>query len=120
MAAYSLDLRERVLLDSESGLSTEELVEKYEVSIAWVNRLKQRYREKGEIAPQKVGRPLGSKIDEYRHRLKELIEEQPDRTIAELQEMLGIDVSWSTVWRAVGELGYRFKKNDSSFRKRTT
>ena len=118
MAAYSLDLRERVLSDSERGLSTEELVEKYEVSTAWVNRLKQRYRESGKIEPQKIGRPQGSQTDQHAHRLKGLIEEQPDRTITELQELLGVDVSWSTIWRAVGKLGYRFKKNDSSFRKR--
>ena len=120
MGAYSLDLRKRVLSDSESGLPTEELADKYSVSISWVNRLRQRYREAGDINPKKVGRQQGSKVDEHRDCLSQLIEEKPDRTIEELQEMLDIEVSWSTVRRAVIKLGYCFKKNDSSFRKRST
>ena len=119
MAAYSLDLRERIISDSENGLSTEELVEKYDVSVAWVNRLKQRYRETGKFTPHKIGRRSGSKLDEHQEQIKKLIEEQPDLTLAELQEELGVNASLSTIWRAVGALGFRFKKNDSRFRKRS-
>ena len=41
-AAYSMDLRERVLKDAEAGLSSKELAERYHVSRAWVDALKQR------------------------------------------------------------------------------
>lgn len=119
MGAYSLDLRRRVLASSGAGLETHEVAEKYSVSIAWVNRIKQRYRDTGEVAPKKVGRRQGSKMDDYSDRLGELIEEKPDRTIEELQELLPIKASWSTVRRAIVALGYCFKKNDSSFRKRS-
>ena len=50
MAGYSIDLRKRVLLDSAEGLDSEEIAEKYRVSRSWVDRVKQRYRENGEIA----------------------------------------------------------------------
>ena len=56
MAAYSLDLRIRVLRDADAGLPSDELAEKYWVSRAWVDRLKQRRRETGEIAPRKQTR----------------------------------------------------------------
>ena len=45
MAAYSIDLRLRVLRDADAGLPSDELAEKYSVSRAWVDRLKQRRRE---------------------------------------------------------------------------
>jgi hypothetical protein len=39
-AAYSMDLRARVLRDSDAGLSSKELAERYHVSRAWVDALK--------------------------------------------------------------------------------
>ena len=48
-AAYSMDLRERVMKDSDAGLSSKELAERYHVSRAWVDALKQRRRETGSI-----------------------------------------------------------------------
>ena len=53
MAAYSLDLRTRVLKDSDAGMAPKLVAEKYAVSRAWVDRLKQRRRETGEIAPRR-------------------------------------------------------------------
>ena len=41
-AAYSMDLRTRVLRDSDGGLSSKELAERYHVSRARVDALKQR------------------------------------------------------------------------------
>ena len=40
-AAYSIDLRVRVLKDADAGLSSTELAERYHVSRAWVDTLKQ-------------------------------------------------------------------------------
>jgi transposase len=53
MAPYSMDLRTRVRHDSEAGMRSKEVAAKYSVSRAWVDRLKQRRRETGEIAPRK-------------------------------------------------------------------
>ena len=62
-AAYSMDLRARVLKDADAGRSSNELAERYHVSRAWVGALKQRRRETGTIAPrqQNVGTVPSSK-----------------------------------------------------------
>src|SRR4030095_458710 len=52
-AAYSMDLRTRVLKDSDAGLASKNLAERYHVSRAWVDALKQRRRETGAFAPLK-------------------------------------------------------------------
>jgi transposase-like protein len=44
MRAYSMDLRERVFRDSDAGMTSVAVAEKYDVSRAWVDRLKQRRR----------------------------------------------------------------------------
>jgi len=52
-AAYSMDLRRRVLNDSDAGLPSKALAERYHVSRAWVDALKQRRRQTGAFAPLK-------------------------------------------------------------------
>jgi transposase len=118
MRAYSMDLRERVLRDSDVGLTSVAVAEKYDVSRAWVDRLKQRRRETGEVAPraQRYGPHL--KLGPHLHRLVELIREQPDRTLTELQEALGLSASLATIWRAVKRLGFTVKKNGARVRTR--
>ena len=56
MRAYSMDLRERALLDSDAGMKAADVAAKYRVSGSWVRLLKQRRRDTGEVAPR-VQRP---------------------------------------------------------------
>ena len=52
MQAYSMDLRERALLDSDAGMKAADVAVQYRVSGSWVRLLKQRRRETGEVAPR--------------------------------------------------------------------
>ena len=52
MQAYSMDLRERGLLDSDAGMKAADVPVKYRVTGSWVLLLKQRRRETGEVAPR--------------------------------------------------------------------
>jgi transposase len=117
-AAYSMDLRERVINDAEAGLSSKELAQRYHVSRAWVDALKQRRRETGSIAPRKQtkfrGRVLGGQED----RLKALVTAQPDATLAELRDALGTSAALATIWRELNQLDLTIKKNRT--RRRTT
>ena len=113
MAAYSMDLRVRVLRDSDAGMTSDDAAQKYSVSRAWVDRLKQRRRETGEIAPRKQMRWRPPILQAHFAQLETLIQEQPDRTLAELQDALQTPASLPTICRAVKKLGFRFKKNGS-------
>ena len=119
MRAYSMDLRERVLRDSDAGMKAAAVAVKYHVSASWVRRLKQRRRETGEVAPrqQRYGRhPV---LAPQLHTLAALIQEQPDRTLAELQVALATSASLATIWRAVQQLGFTLKKNGPRLRTRS-
>jgi transposase len=118
MAAYSLDLRERVVRACDSGLAPAAVAVRFDVSLAWVYRVIQRRRETGSIEPRKQtkfrGRTL-SRDDEVR--LVALIGARPDSTLAELREALPTTAALSTLWRTIDRLGFRLKKNGT--RRRT-
>ena len=112
MESYSIDLRAKVLAAYDRGMKTQEIAETFSVSKAWARRVKQRRRENGELAPRpRVGKhPV--KID--RGRLGALVREQPDATLAELRDRLGIECSISAIWSALRGLGLSFKKRRST------
>src|ERR1044071_892244 len=108
-AAYSMDLRTRVLKDADAGLSSKELAERYHVSRAWVDALKQRRRETGAFAPLQQtkfrGRALAATdLD----RLSAFISARPDATLEEIREALRLAVGLTTIWRACNQLDLTF------------
>lgn len=110
MRAYSMDLRERVWADCRAGMRTPAVAQKYSVSESWVRRLKQRQKATGSLArrPPSTGRPrvLGA----HETRVRELIRDDPDATLAELRQRLGIAVSTGALFNYLRRLKLSFKK----------
>jgi transposase len=120
MEAYSLDLRERVLAACDAGHGTKQVAELFDVSPAWVRRLKQRRRELGivDVLPGRYGQP--SKLDEDDlRRLGELISQHPDATLRELREQLAVDIDLSNLCRALQRMKLSFKKKSCTHQSRT-
>jgi transposase len=115
-AAYSDDLRDRVLLAYDRGMRTRQIAEVFGVSPAWARRVKQTRRETGRTRPLPVGGRRPSKIDHAR--LAGLVEARPDATLKELRDGLGITCSLSAVWNALHKLKLSFKKSRSTRRSR--
>ena len=110
-AAYSVDLRARVLRDADAGLSSKALAERYHVSRAWVDALKQRRRETGSIVPRKQTTFRARVLAGQEDRLAALITARPDATLTELRAALPTSAGLSTLWRAIDRLGFTVKKN---------
>ena len=117
MAAYSRDLRSRVLRAWDSGQNADSVAAKYEVSRAWVYRLVQRRRETGSIRPRQQTKFRRRVLEGQEDRLAALITARPDATLAELREGLRTTAALSTVWREIDRLGLTVKKNGT--RRRT-
>ena len=118
-AAYSMDLRTRVLRDSDAGLSSKELAERYHVSRPWVDALKQRRRETGAFAPLKPTKFRGRALAATDlTRLTAFLAARPDATLEEIREALRTSAGLTTIWRACNQLDLTFKKNGT--RRRTT
>jgi transposase len=112
LKSYSYDLRERVVRACDEGThSRQSLAQLFGVSTAWIRRLLQRRRETGSFAAKpRGGGPATKMTDERCGRLLVLVSEQPDATLAELHERLGVPVHLSTIARALLRLGWTVKK----------
>ncbi|MCS5681900.1 MAG: hypothetical protein NZ609_05085 [Acidimicrobiales bacterium] len=101
MKAYSMDLRERVLKDSDAGIRTRDVAVKYAVRESWVRRLKQRRRENCETAPRSSRNRLQPKWLPDAKRLQEWVQEKPEITRRELRTALGQAIRLQTLSRAL-------------------
>src|SRR3954463_2880603 len=114
MEALSLDLRERVAAACDEGSDTQpEIAERFAVSVAFITKLLRRRRITGSGAaqPRGGGGPAGPRPPGPGDlgRVRRLVAEQPDATLAELCGRLrtlgGPAVGAWTMFRALKALG---------------
>ena len=118
--SYSMDLRERVAGEAESGLSVRAIAEKYKVGKSFVARIVRARKEKQDIRPKKVGGWKRYILEPYKDIIKSKLDEAPSITLFELQRWLQeahqIKTPISTLSRFINDyLKYRLKKNTFSF-----
>lgn len=114
--AYSTDLRTRIIeaWKAKEG-SQRQLAERFKVSLSFVQRVLKRYRQTGQTTAKARGATLVPTISgSHLNVVQALVAEQPDAGLRELcerlQERTGIDVSVSTMHRAVQRQQWRGKK----------
>ena len=113
MRPYSLDLRERVMMDVDVGMKIQAISDKYRVTVKFISDLRRLRAETGSLEPRR-GRPgPPPKLAEYTEELSQLVTEQPDASLEELRERLPVAVGTTTVWRTLRTLDYTFKKSSA-------
>lgn len=116
MKAYSLDLRQRVVAAYEKGKgSLAEVAEQFNVGQTFVKKMLRQYRETGSVAPLVHGGGRQPALSDEEHRLlRQKVKEQPDISLAELQEQLsqsaGVTASLPTIHRSLRRSGHSRKK----------
>ena len=84
------------------------------ISLGMVKKLIQQRRHLGDIAPLhwRAGRkPLFT--PEHKDRMQEAIRRQPDTTLAEFRELLGLDCSLTAIHNVLADMGMTYKKRRS-------
>jgi len=119
MRAYSMDLRVRILADCDDGLPPSQVARKYRVSKAWVNRLRQRRRQTGAVAPRKAGNPRRPALEARAGEVRRAVAQQPDASLAELRQRLGLTASAATLGRFLRRLRLTVKKKSAGPPSRT-
>jgi len=110
---YSDDLRERVVAAIEAGHTREEVAEWYNLALSTVGGFIKRKRETGSVSPAKFGGHKTFALVPHTDLVKQLVAEQPDRTLAELKACLAkdkVEVSQSAIFRFLRHLKLPFKK----------
>ena len=112
MRPYSIDFRQRIIAAVESGEHTVGAVaELFSVHVSTIVRLLQRVRATGSVQPKPHAGGPHPKVDgQATARLLEAVGQQPDATLAELRDRLGVDCSIVAIFRALKRNGITRKK----------
>lgn len=118
MKTLSLDLRERIVAAFDRGDGTRlQIAERYNVSESMVKKLLKQRAKTGDIGNRHAnsGRPP---VISRRHeqRLRKLVKEQPDLTLAELRDALDLDITPQAIHYALERMGLPLKKRRSGLR----
>lgn len=111
--AYSIDLRERVVLAVSSGDSCRAVAARFGVAVSSVVKWSQLYRRTGGVVPGKMGGHRKLILAPHRDWLLARIKQQSDVTLHGLKDELkarGVKVSHDTIWRYLRREKMSFKK----------
>ena len=120
MAAYSLDLRARIVEAVERKIgSKRKIAALFSVHESFLYKLVRQKRERGDIAPLPHGGGASAKLsEEHLRQLPDLVAATPDATLDELRKQLEksarVSVSLSTLCRGLQALGLSRKKSPSA------
>src|SRR6478752_1222977 len=122
MQPLSNDLRERILdaVDNREG-SRRQLAARFKVNTSTITRLLQLRRQTGSFEPRPHGGGVEPTLDhEALERLRELVQETPDATLATLKQELGVSGSRMIICRGLQKLGLPRKKKSPHAAERDT
>jgi transposase len=114
------DLRRKLLFAYDQGEGTlEELASRFLVSVGWAKKISAARNRTGqaERVPHKPGRKPHAGV-EVQQQVKVWFVQQPDLTLAEVQQKLlgeaGVSLSLPQIWKLLRKLGLRLKKSHST------
>lgn len=114
-AAYSQDLRERVISVVDGGMGAYEAAPLLRVSVSYIYKALGRRRATGETTVRPSGRGPAPKLAPHDEALRQRIAEEPDATLEEIRAWLlathGMKVSVGCLWKHLRHLGLSLKKS---------
>ena len=117
-AAYSNDLRARVVAEVTAGCSRRAAAQRFKVSASTAIRWVELHEETGSVRPRPRGGKSRSPLEPHAPWLLGLIANEPDLTLAEIVErvlqILGVHTTDSSFDRFFKRHGLSFKKKDSA------
>lgn len=109
-AAYSGDLRQRVMADVAAGMSAEAAAVKYSVTARTIYHWKVLRDQTGALQPRRGRTGRTSKLEPFRDSIGAALREKPGLTLEELQARFQLPCSLTAVWRALRRWGLVLKK----------
>ncbi len=105
------EARELLVKGYEKSHDVAGIAQAYSVSIRTVYRLVKQKKESGSVTlrtSQRGRKPVLTAED--KEKIRQCVDEKPDSTVNEIREELGLSASYSTVERAIEDMGYTLKK----------
>lgn len=109
--ALASDLRIRVMMDVDAGLSAEKAGKKYSVSARTIYHWKALRRETGALQPRGGQTGPKPKLAEHRERILAAVRADSAITLNDLRETLQLPACVTTLWLALRTWGLVLKKS---------
>lgn len=114
-AAHSVDLRERVVAAVAAGSSRRQAAARFQVGVSSAIRWAELQEETGGVAPRPRGGKSRSPLEPHAEWLLQLIAQEPDLTLAELEQRIwegpGLKITERSIRRFFTRHRISFKKN---------
>lgn len=117
--ALSLDIRKRIASHVAEGKSARSAALRFNVSIASAVRIARQFKTTGRVDPKPLGGKRFSKLEPVGDHLIGLVLDQPDMTLAAMQDHLaemGVSVHHTSISAFLRKNGFSYKKNSFGFR----
>jgi transposase len=116
MSGYSEDLRRRIVLAVEGGMSKAQAARTFSVSLSSVKRYVNKVQRGESLAPKKRPGSLPKLDEKARTLLEDDLQERPYLTLQDrcdyIRAITGVSMSRSTMCRAIARTGSTRKKGD--------
>ena len=122
MAAYSQDLRDRVLRALERGDGVTATARRFEVSVRWVDEVQRRQRLHAERSSRVIGGYRRSRLADLEPQLRAWIKAEADLTLVQLCARLAeqqVAIKPSALWHQLDQWELSYLKNSARQRART-
>lgn len=111
----SLDLRERIVAAYEGKEGTrEEVAKRFKVSVGMVKKLVAQKRRTGDLRDRYRFCGRKARLEpEHGKSMRQLVEREPDVTLEEIKQRLGLDCTIGAIHWVLRRLGLTYKKRRS-------
>ena len=111
METYPVEYRQRVIAWAAEGMKSGKIAKALGVTASWVRWVKRLHRSGQPLEPKSRANQRRSLAQREGERLRARVAEHPGTTLEDLKRDLGLDVSITSIWNALKELGLSLKKN---------
>ncbi len=111
----SLDLRERIVAAYQDREGTrEEVAKRFKVSVGMVKKLLAQKSRTGDLRPRYRFCGRKARLEpEHGKSMRQLVEQQPDVTLEEIKQRLGLDCTIGAIHWVLTRMGLTYKKRRS-------
>jgi len=97
----SMDLRIRVMHDLDSGMTVDQVADRYSITSRTIFSWKKLRRETGAVIPRQGKTGPSPKLEPYRKAICAAVKEHSEVTLEELKAQLNLPGGLSTLWTAL-------------------
>ena len=116
MKPTAKQLRENIIIAKQRGEKGATIAFWFNISLSTVDKIWRRFKETGSVSATPYTGRKSSIGEDQEEQIKEVINKNPDITLAELIEELSLPITVSALCRKLQKMGLTYKKRPSTLK----